>query len=100
MFECFSTFSVLYSVSTALFSTESPSSEPLTGISTETDGETERPGLPRSQSERLLAIAKDHVNQERELREKYHEIIYSTAEKVMRVSQNNQLKSMKVFVIF
>lgn len=83
-------------VTSALFSTESLSSEPLTGISSEqTDGETDRPGLPRSHSERLLAISREHVHQERELREKYHEIIYSTAEKVLRSSQNNQMKQLR-----
>lgn len=85
----------IFSVSTTLFSTESPSSEPLTGISSETDGETERT-LPRSHSERLLTISKEHVQQERELREKYHDSIYNTAEKVIQASQNSQLKALRV----
>lgn len=52
-------------------------------------------GLPRSQSERLLAVCKDHVLQERELQEKYHESMFSTVEKVMKVSQSNQLKTLQ-----
>lgn len=86
-----------------VFSTESPSSEPLTSV---TDGpetsttEAEKPTLPRSHSERLLAINKEFVMQEKELREKYHEAIYSTAEKVMRVSQTNQMKALKVKISY
>ncbi|KAL2751268.1 hypothetical protein V1477_000426 [Vespula maculifrons] len=53
-------------------------------------------GLPRSQSERLLAVCKAHVLQERELQEKYHESVFATVEKVMRTSQSNQLKTLKV----
>lgn len=34
--------------------------------------------------------------QEKELREKYHDVIYNTAEKIMRTSQNNQLKLLRV----
>lgn len=82
-----------------VFSTESPSSEPLTSVTDipETStAESEKPLLPRSHSERLLAINKDFVMQEKELREKYHDSIYTTAEKVMRVSQANQLKALKV----
>lgn len=54
--------------------------------------------MPRSHSERLLAICKEHVNQEREIREKYHESIFSTVEKLMRNSQNNQLKMLRVLL--
>ncbi|XP_015173186.1 PREDICTED: 1-phosphatidylinositol 4,5-bisphosphate phosphodiesterase classes I and II isoform X2 [Polistes dominula] len=53
-------------------------------------------GLPRSHSERLLAVCKVHVQQERELQEKYHESVFATVEKVMRASQSNQLKTLKV----
>ncbi|KAK4886210.1 hypothetical protein RN001_002481 [Aquatica leii] len=85
---------------TGVFSTESPSAEPLTSVAdgpeTSTNIETERPTLPRSTSERLLAANREFVAQERELREKYHEIIYTIAEKVMRTSQTNQIKSLKV----
>lgn len=52
-------------------------------------------GLPRSQSERLLAVCKEHILQERELKEKYHESVFSTVEKVMKSSQSNQLKTLK-----
>ncbi|XP_012221667.1 1-phosphatidylinositol 4,5-bisphosphate phosphodiesterase classes I and II isoform X2 [Linepithema humile] len=52
-------------------------------------------GLPRSQSERFLAICKAHVQQERELQEKYYENLFATVEKVMRASQSNQLKMLQ-----
>lgn len=81
-----------------MFSTESPSIEPLTDVADAPETtEDEKPmALPRSQSERLLAINKDYMLQERELREKYHEIISNTIEKVMKVSQSNQVKILKV----
>ncbi|CAH0561313.1 unnamed protein product [Brassicogethes aeneus] len=81
-----------------VFSTESPSAEPLTSVADgpETSGsDGERPVLPRSHSERLLAINKEFVSQEKELREKYHEVIYNLAEKVMKTSQCNQMKALK-----
>jgi phosphatidylinositol phospholipase C beta len=81
-----------------VFSTESPSAEPLTSVADgpETSGsETDKPSLPRSHSERLLSVNREFVSQEKELREKYHEVIYNTAEKVMKMSQNNQLKTLK-----
>lgn len=87
---------------TAVFYTESPSAEPLTSV---TDGpessgtDMEKPTIPRSRSERLLAINKEFVTQEKELREKYHEVIFSTAEKVMKTSQTGQIKSLKVSII-
>ncbi|XP_012253501.2 1-phosphatidylinositol 4,5-bisphosphate phosphodiesterase classes I and II isoform X2 [Athalia rosae] len=52
-------------------------------------------GLPRSQSERLLTVCKEHVLQEQELQEKYHESLFSTLEKIMKTSQSNQLKTLK-----
>lgn len=52
-------------------------------------------GLPRSQSERLIPICREYTNAYQELQEKYHEIIYSTAEKVLRNSQANQIKQLK-----
>ncbi|XP_033226489.1 1-phosphatidylinositol 4,5-bisphosphate phosphodiesterase classes I and II isoform X2 [Belonocnema kinseyi] len=55
-------------------------------------------GLPRSQSERLLAVYKEHVLQERELQEKYYEVVFVTLEKVMKSSQSNQLKTLKVML--
>jgi hypothetical protein len=51
--------------------------------------------LPRSQSERMLAVSKEHVLQERELQEKYHENMFTTVEKVMRSSQSSQLKTLQ-----
>ncbi|KAF2905741.1 hypothetical protein ILUMI_00434 [Ignelater luminosus] len=87
------------SIVTGVFSTESPSAEPLTsvadGLESSSSAEVERPTLPRSTSERLLAANRDFVAQEKELREKYHEVIYGIAEKVMRTSQTNQFKSLK-----
>ncbi|KAK2580689.1 hypothetical protein KPH14_007786 [Odynerus spinipes] len=55
-------------------------------------------GLPRSQSERLLAVCKVHMQQERELQEKYHESVFATIEKVMQASQSNQLKTLRVLL--
>lgn len=52
-------------------------------------------GLPRSQSERLLAVCKEHVQQERELQEKYYESMYNTLEKIMKSSQSSQLKMLQ-----
>lgn len=82
-----------------MFSTESPSAEPLTSVADGPEGsatETEKPTLPRSQSERLLIANREFVTQEKELREKYHESIYNSAEKVMRTSQTNQMKALRV----
>ncbi|KMR05229.1 1-phosphatidylinositol- -bisphosphate phosphodiesterase classes i and ii, partial [Lasius niger] len=55
-------------------------------------------GIPRSQSERFLAVCKAHVQQERELQEKYYESLFTTVEKVMRTSQSNQLKMLQVLL--
>ncbi|XP_043251916.1 1-phosphatidylinositol 4,5-bisphosphate phosphodiesterase classes I and II [Colletes gigas] len=55
-------------------------------------------GLPRSQSERLLAVCKAHVQQERDLQEKYYENLFVTVEKVMKTSQSNQIKSLRVLL--
>lgn len=89
---------VCFSSVTAVFYTESPSAEPLTSVADgpETSGDGDRPSLPRSHSERLLAINKELIAQERELRERYHDLIYNMAEKVMRASQTNQIKTLKV----
>ncbi|XP_050520441.1 1-phosphatidylinositol 4,5-bisphosphate phosphodiesterase classes I and II [Daktulosphaira vitifoliae] len=54
--------------------------------------------ISRSQSERLLAIEKEHIMQEKMLQEKYHDIIFSTLEKVMRTSQSNQIKMLRVLL--
>lgn len=56
----------------------------------------QQPMIKRSESERLLAVHRDFVTQERELREKYHEVIFGTAEKVMHTSQGNQIKAVKM----
>lgn len=65
----------------------------------DTDNSTSSmPRMSRSQSERLLAIGKEHVLQERDLREKYHEIVFSSLEKVMRSSQSNQMKMLRVLL--
>ncbi|XP_022179419.1 1-phosphatidylinositol 4,5-bisphosphate phosphodiesterase classes I and II [Myzus persicae] len=65
----------------------------------DTDNSTSSmPRMSRSQSERLLAIGKEHVVQERDLREKYHEIVFSSLEKVMRSSQSNQMKMLRVLL--
>lgn len=55
-------------------------------------------GLPRSQSERFLAVCKAHVQQERELQEKYYDNLFVTVEKVMKTSQSNQLKTLRVLL--
>lgn len=63
--------------------------------STETDGGERSSALPRSQSERLIPVCRDFSTTYQELQEKYHELIYSTAEKVLRNSQLNQMKQLK-----
>ncbi|XP_048526775.1 1-phosphatidylinositol 4,5-bisphosphate phosphodiesterase classes I and II isoform X3 [Dendroctonus ponderosae] len=83
-----------------VFSTESPSVEPLTSVADDAEGAAgtcadSETTLPRSQSERLLAISKDYTTQEKELREKYFELIYSTAERVMIQRQDNQKAVLK-----
>ncbi|XP_050313003.1 1-phosphatidylinositol 4,5-bisphosphate phosphodiesterase classes I and II isoform X2 [Anthonomus grandis grandis] len=84
-----------------VFSTESPSAEPLTSVedvdggAEEASRSIEERGIPRSQSERLLAMNRDLMTQEKELRERYLDSIYSTVEKVMKQSQNSQLKTLK-----
>lgn len=81
---------------------ESPSTEPLSSMGESQDAGTtmttmadQRPLIKRSESERLLAVNRDFVTQEKELREKYHETIFSTAEKIMQSSQENQTKALK-----
>ncbi|XP_037908044.1 1-phosphatidylinositol 4,5-bisphosphate phosphodiesterase classes I and II [Hermetia illucens] len=63
------------------------------GESSEDSGE--RQGITRSQSERLIAVCREYSQAYREIQEKYHEIIYSTAEKVLRNSQASQMKQLK-----
>ncbi|XP_055712184.1 1-phosphatidylinositol 4,5-bisphosphate phosphodiesterase classes I and II isoform X1 [Phlebotomus papatasi] len=63
------------------------------------DGEgEERAGITRSHSERLLAVCREYATAYREIQEKYHEIIYSTAEKVLRNSQANQMKRLRTLL--
>ncbi|XP_055375771.1 1-phosphatidylinositol 4,5-bisphosphate phosphodiesterase classes I and II [Condylostylus longicornis] len=58
-------------------------------------GSSSAGGITRSQSERLLAVCKEYSTAYREIQEKYHEVIYSAAEKVLRNSQANQMKTLK-----
>lgn len=64
------------------------------------DGDSsERPaGFTRSQSERLVPVCREFTTSYKEVQEKYHELIYSTADKVMRNSQANQMKQLKTLV--
>ncbi|KAF6210454.1 hypothetical protein GE061_013560 [Apolygus lucorum] len=66
----------------------------------ESEGDNEVVGrsIPRSQSERMLAVFKDHINQERELLEKYHEMVFGCAQKVMVAAQTQQLKMLHVLL--
>ena len=41
----------------------------------EAEAELLNRALPRSQSERMLAVYKEHINQERDLLDKYHEMV-------------------------
>lgn len=51
--------------------------------------------MPRSQSERLLSACREHVSQERDIREKYMESIFTTVEKLMKASQAQQIKVLR-----
>lgn len=51
--------------------------------------------VARTQTERLIPICREFTNAYQELQEKYHEIIYSTAEKLLKNSQANQMKQLK-----
>lgn len=61
----------------------------------ETDGGERSAGMPRSQSERLIPVCRDFSTNYQELQEKYHDLIYSTAEKVLKNSQASQMKQLK-----
>lgn len=62
------------------------------------DGDSsERPGVTRSQSERLIPLCRDFTAAYQEVQEKYLAVIYSTAEKVLRNSQENQMKQLKTY---
>lgn len=56
----------------------------------------EKPPVTRSQSERLLMVCREYSASYREIQEKYHEMIYSTADKLLRTSQTNQMKQLRV----
>ncbi|KAK7575739.1 hypothetical protein V9T40_012025 [Parthenolecanium corni] len=71
-------------------------SDAVESIETEENGNSAK--LSRSQSERLLSIAKEHYLKEKELKEQYHEIIFNILEKTMRTSQQNQLKTLRVLL--
>ncbi|XP_054262256.1 1-phosphatidylinositol 4,5-bisphosphate phosphodiesterase classes I and II [Macrosteles quadrilineatus] len=77
---------------------ETPAAPSEVSEGSECEGESVAMRLPRSQSERLLAINREHIAQERELREKYHELIFAAAEKAMKTSQSNQLKMLRVLL--
>ncbi|XP_058056630.1 1-phosphatidylinositol 4,5-bisphosphate phosphodiesterase classes I and II [Anopheles bellator] len=48
-----------------------------------------------AQAERLRQICREHASSYREVLEKYHEIIYSLAEDLLRQSQESQMKQLK-----
>ncbi|XP_004536250.1 1-phosphatidylinositol 4,5-bisphosphate phosphodiesterase classes I and II isoform X2 [Ceratitis capitata] len=56
----------------------------------------ESPALvTRSQQDRMLTSCREYSTQYRDIQEKYHEIIYALADKVLRNSQANQMKQLK-----
>ncbi|XP_052838030.1 1-phosphatidylinositol 4,5-bisphosphate phosphodiesterase classes I and II isoform X4 [Drosophila gunungcola] len=61
--------------------------EDLAGGSSSLDGGT--------QESRLRSACREYTSQYRELQEKYHEAIYSAAEKVLKTSQAGQTKQLK-----
>ncbi|XP_016944404.1 1-phosphatidylinositol 4,5-bisphosphate phosphodiesterase classes I and II isoform X6 [Drosophila suzukii] len=61
--------------------------EDLAGGSSSLDGGT--------QESRLRSACREYTSQYRELQEKYHEAIYSAAEKVLKTSQASQTKQLK-----
>lgn len=63
--------------------------------SQEGDTSERPPGVMRSQSEKLIPVCRDFSSAYQELQEKYHELIYSTADKVLKNSQANQMKQLK-----
>lgn len=68
-------------------------------MSEASDGDSsERPSVTRSQSERLILVCREFSTAYQEIQEKYHEIIYSTAEKVLRNSQTSQMKQLKTML--
>lgn len=64
--------------------------------STESEsGERASTGAARTQTERLITVCRDFSTAYQELQEKYHDIIYSMAEKLLKNSQANQMKQLK-----
>lgn len=63
--------------------------------STETESGERSTSVAKTQSERLIPVCRDFSTAYQELQEKYHEIIYSTADKVLKNSQANQMKQLK-----
>lgn len=47
-------------------------------------------------AERLKQVCRDHASSYRDVLEKYHEVIYNLADDLLRQSQENQMKQMKV----
>ncbi|XP_053676254.1 1-phosphatidylinositol 4,5-bisphosphate phosphodiesterase classes I and II [Anopheles nili] len=56
---------------------------------------TDTDGTGDAQAERLRQICRDHAGSYREVLEKYHEIIYTLAEDLLRQSQDAQMKQLK-----
>lgn len=68
-------------------------------LSETSDGDvSDRPGVTRSPSERLIPVCREFTTTYKDVHEKYHELIYSTADKVMRNSQANQMKQLKTML--
>lgn len=60
------------------------------------DGSDKLKEIQRNQSRRFLNVCKEHLVQEQEVNEKYHERIFTIVAKLMKSSQSNQLKTLKV----
>ena len=67
----------------------------LDSSSGKSDSEAKCESLKRTYCEKELNCEKNYLTQEKELREKHLDIIYSTAEKVMLKSQSSQLTSLQ-----
>lgn len=63
--------------------------------STESESGERSTSAAKTQSERLISACRDFSTAYQELQEKYHDIIYSTAEKLLKNSQANQMKQLK-----
>lgn len=51
-----------------------------------------------AQAERLKQVCRDHASSYQEVLEKYHEVIYNLVEELLRQSQENQMKQLKVTI--